>query len=240
MSENLSSEQVKDKHVRSLPGDVGPLYHALYNSLTAAYLSWILFKDLFAKSKERVDLLNRTAGTFFLVIQETLRRDVLLAIARITDSVVTGRTQENATIETLVNDLRAHVEEDFGKELSAKALDIALMCKPIRAHRNKTLAHSDKRFAIGGPDALVLPGVTVANVDAALEAIADVLNRVSRRFDLGTTFFEDVIHAGGARSLMVHRRSAEVFHDACQRSKKEPNRCAEILQDAGQCSKKER
>jgi len=61
----------------------------------------------------------------------------------------------------------------------------------------------------------------VATVDEALTSIADMLNRVSRKFDLGTTFYEDVMHAGGVQSLVFHLRNSEIFHDAAQRSKRE-------------------
>jgi len=182
MSSNLSPEQVREKHKQALPAETGALYHALYDSLTTAYLSWIIFKDLFAKSEERVALLNRTASTFFLVLSETLKRDVLLAIARITDSAMTGRTQENATIDALVTDLLPHVDEECRKELKQKASDLALICAPVRQRRNKTLAHSDKQVAFGGPKAPVLSGITMGDVDTALEAISGVLNLVSRRF----------------------------------------------------------
>ena len=238
MAENLSAEQVRNRHVKALPAEIGALFHALHNSLTTTYLSWIIFKDLFAKSPERVALLNRAAGTLFLVIQETLRRDVMLAIARMTDTSVTGGGQENATISTLINDLQPHIDQMVGKELAQKADDLVTLCKSIRTHRNKTLAHSDKPIAIASKDAMGLPGVTMATVDTALEATAGIMNDVSRLFDLGTTFYDDVIHAGGAGSLVVDLHSAEVFHHACQQSKKEPGRAAEILREACQQSRK--
>jgi len=215
MSANLSAEQVREKHVKALPGDTGPLYHALYNSLVTANLSWIVFKELFAKSKERVDLLNRTAGTFFLVTQETLRRDVMLAIARMTDS---SRGQENATVGALVNELTPHVDDATGRELAQQGAELLVICKPIQMHRHKTLAHSDKMVAVGSANAPVLPGVTMETVDAALDGIAGILNRVSAAFGIGTTFYEDVIHSGGVDSLVVHLRAAELFHEAQRRS----------------------
>ncbi len=239
MSANLSPDQVREKHKAALPADTGALYHALYNSLTTAFLSWIIFKDLFAKSEARVALLNRTASTFFLVLSETLRRDVLLAIARITDSATSGRDQENATIDTLVIDLLPQVDDEFGNALKQKASELALICKPIRTHRNKTLAHSDKLVALADPDAPLLPGITMADVDAALQGLAGFLNTVSQHFDLGTVFFEDVIHVGGADSLVHHLHSAEAFHEATQRAKKDYPRSAEIFHEAALRARKE-
>lgn len=222
MAINLSAEQVKEKHVSRLPADVGPLYHALYNALTTTYLSWMIFKDLFAKSKQRVDLLNRTASTLFLVISETLRRDVLVAIARMTDSAVTGRDQRNATVAVLIEEVIPHLNETEAAALTEDGLKLREICEPIRTRRNKTLAHADRLVAVESPDAPILPGVTMAMVDAALHAIARTLNRVSAAFGLGTAMYEDVIHSGGVDALIYRLRDAELFGEARRCSDMEP------------------
>lgn len=155
------------------------------------------------------------------MIQETLRRDVLIAITRMTDNAVTGRDQQNATIAALIEDVTPHLDSTVAAAVAGEGSKLKAICAPIRTRRNKTLVHSDRLVVIGSDDAPVLPGVTVATVDAALETIAGILNRVSVAFGLGTTFYDDVIHSGRVDSLVVHLRDAELFHEATRRSKRE-------------------
>ncbi|MFH0872748.1 MAG: hypothetical protein V1878_09720 [bacterium] len=58
MAENKTSAQVREQHIRDMGPDLGAVYNALYNDVTSLHARWTLYQQLFAKSAERIELLN--------------------------------------------------------------------------------------------------------------------------------------------------------------------------------------
>src|SRR6266850_7702074 len=95
-----SAEQLLAQHIRDMGEELGRIYNALSNELTWLHVKWNLYRQLYAKSQKRLDLLNQAAGNFFGVLQRTLMDDVLVHLGRLTDSPrIAGR--ENLTIRRL-------------------------------------------------------------------------------------------------------------------------------------------
>jgi len=80
--------------------DLGRVYTELANGVSRLQLKWDLYKQLYAHSQKRVDLINRAAGWFFRVVQGALIGDVLLHIGRLTDQERIGG-RDNLTIRRL-------------------------------------------------------------------------------------------------------------------------------------------
>jgi hypothetical protein len=60
-------------------------------------MKWEEFVVLFGTKPSRVDLVNRAAGGFFRLVQDTFFADVLLHLCRLTDPASTGG-KDNLTI----------------------------------------------------------------------------------------------------------------------------------------------
>lgn len=79
-------DKSKDANVVAMGEELGLLYSALWQQVAGLHHKWEQFVVLFGTKESRVQLLNASAGQFFRVVQDTLRGDTLLHIARLTDS----------------------------------------------------------------------------------------------------------------------------------------------------------
>lgn len=72
MSFSKTAEEVKEKHLEAFGEPAGPVYYALHNEVTWLHLKWQEYSKLYGISKERIELLNETAPSFFHVLQQVL------------------------------------------------------------------------------------------------------------------------------------------------------------------------
>jgi len=84
-----------------IPEPLREIFRELRSAVVWLHGHWIIYRQLYAKSSERIELLNERAGTFFSLLQNILLHDTVLAIARLTDgSEIRGR--ENLVLGQLV------------------------------------------------------------------------------------------------------------------------------------------
>jgi hypothetical protein len=60
--------------------ELGRVYNALTNEVSRLHVKYDLWRQLYGRSLQRVDFLNRTAGHFFGVLQGALIEEVLLQL----------------------------------------------------------------------------------------------------------------------------------------------------------------
>ena len=173
----------------------------LHSEVTLLHAQWQTFLALFGVSHERVQLLNRSAGLFFSVIQQTLLRDLYVGLTRLIDPLHI-RGQQNLTLERLLLDPRVSADQALLALTQQKVEAAKQACQPFRTHRNKALAHLDLTTKLAGGRA-ALPGVTRKMIEDALRAIADVLNTVDQHLNGNITVFDHVYFAGGDAEALV-------------------------------------
>jgi len=206
MSGSQSAKEVEQNHLEVLGPELGPLYHQLWNECAWVHLKWQEHQELFGKSEERVDLLNRAAGAFFRMIQDSLWEDTLLHIARLVDRTsVAGKA--NLTIQRLP-DLVDETIQSETRDLVNAAVEASGFAVDWR---NRRIAHRDLKLALA-EGVQPLANATTRGVDAALEAIAAALNRLELHYFDSTVMYEAGIGAlTGAESLLyVIRDGVEV------------------------------
>ena len=198
MSEHRTAEEVKQRHIDVLGEDLGVLYHALWNELAWLYSKWGEYEELFGKKPSRIELINKVAGHFFRIVQDSLWEDCLLHIARLTDPPKSAG-KENLSIRRLP-DL---IEEDVLKRKVAELVEISIdKAEFCRDWRNRRIAHKDLGLALS-TGAEPLKPASQAKVKEALRAISDVMNAISAHYMDSTTFYEGVGGSpGGAISLL--------------------------------------
>jgi hypothetical protein len=160
---------------------LGPIYNALTNELVWLHGKWSQYRQLFAVSDKRIDLLNQTAGYFFGVIQITMFDDVLLHLARLTDPCESRKGKE------IVGNLTLRQLPEFASDPTIKANLADLVdkahaaCTVARDWRNRRIAHSDLTLALATSKD-PLDGVSRADVEKALEAFRKALNLVEGHY----------------------------------------------------------
>lgn len=142
MSGHRTADEVKRHHIEVMGDDLGSLYHALWNELAWLYSKWGEYVELFGTKPSRIDLVNKAAGHFFRIVQDSLWEDALLHIARLTDPPKSVG-KENLTIRQLPQLI---VKEPLKKNVSALvdvAVEKAEFCRDWR-NRHIDLAHQQR------------------------------------------------------------------------------------------------
>src|SRR5438270_3135411 len=85
MGAQSTAEEVHQQYLDAMGPKLGELYSKLWNECVSLHWKWEEYVALFGTTPERIDLLNRSAPSFFRVVQDTLWENILLHIARLTD-----------------------------------------------------------------------------------------------------------------------------------------------------------
>jgi len=203
-----TSEEVRVTYIESMGQDLGQTFFELYRKLVQLHIIWQQYRQLFGTNNETIQLLNRTSGLFFKVVQDELWDSVLLGISRMTDPPATGNNK-NLTIFSLLaliedSDFRGEVE-DLCKAANTQA-------KFARDHRNKRIAHQDFDYEMER-SANALGGISRALVEEMLEALRNVLNHVDHQFRDTTVMYQQFVDASGARVLVNKLRAINQHGD---------------------------
>jgi hypothetical protein len=95
-----SAEQAPETHIRDMGPELGAVYHALCKEVACLHVKWNQYRQLYAHSRERVAFLNKVAGHFVEVLQDTVYDDLLLHLTRLTDRPSFGK-YEHLTLRRL-------------------------------------------------------------------------------------------------------------------------------------------
>jgi len=193
-----------------IPEEIAKIYEPLSDELIWVHAKWQMYREVFGRNEETIDLLNKSAGAFFGIYQEVLLHDVMLGICRILDPEKTG-PKDNLTLERLINSID---QDKYGKlrlELE-NDLKTAIDCAAFaREHRNRKLAHNDLE-TIKETGAAPLPGVSRAAVENIFRRIRDMMNKISSHFLDTTVLYENFIFGpGDADALIRLLNDAEEF-----------------------------
>lgn len=194
MSDSKSRDESRHEHRQVLGDDLGEVYDGLYEEFFWLQLKWQEYMELFGSSPQRIDLLNEAAPAFFRHLQETLWRDLLLHLCRLTDPPRSnGRSNLTfaALPELVAPEVRPRVTE---------LVEVAIgNARFARDWRNRRLAHHDLVLALEGP-AAPLQSASRKSVDQALTGLHRVLSFFSEHY-FSTQLLREV---GGAMTGAKH------------------------------------
>jgi hypothetical protein len=131
---------VPDEYVKALGHELGAIYKALCDDVSWLHLKWKQYGALFAESPERIDTLNKVGGGFFVIIQEVLRDDVLMHIARLVDHK-RHKDKENLSLAQLASTVQVKAQNISG-ELYRLVSEARKKAHFVKDWRNRRLAHT--------------------------------------------------------------------------------------------------
>jgi hypothetical protein len=188
------------------PSAVQELWAELSADVVWLHGRWIIYRQLFGTNKERVDLLNESAGTVTWILQNLLLDDVQLAISKIGDPAGAGKTR-NLTLRRLQVDLRDTGEISLVANLEPHLKTFEDSCSEIRHRRNKWIAHSDLDTKLGAR-AIPLSGPSRSEIETALAALREALNCVELHYTGSQTAYEHfVMNQDGEHLIMELARA---------------------------------
>jgi AbiU2 len=182
-----------------IPDLYRPSFTRLQDDILNLHLRWKMYRQLFGKGLQRIDLLNVSGATFFASLQWVLLCDVLLGLCRLTDTVSTGGRRKNLVLESLSKELTGEHRE-LASELEARLGAVRESCEQFRVLRNKVVAHRDWDVAFAEADPL--PGVTREMVEAALEHVRDYINVYQVHFAGGVVAYEMLTASNDGETLI--------------------------------------
>lgn len=153
-----------------------------------------MYRQLFAHSSKRIDLLNECASTFFYTIQHMLIGDVQIALSKLTDPPRTG-ANENLSLEQLQERIEKQNETKLQTSLRRILDELKQKCQIFRTWRNKRLAHLDLTKAMEST-INPLPGVSRQMIEEALVLIRRYLNTIQIHYNKSETGYEHFIMSG--------------------------------------------
>lgn len=195
---NFTSAEAKQKCIIAMGPDLGSFYSLLVNECVFLHMEWAEFKVLFGTNQERIDLMNRSARSFFFHLQNTLWEKTLLQIARLMDPPNSGKNKENVTLLGL----SGLVDPAIGNKVDILLKVAQEKCKFSIDWRKRRIAHRDLALALK-ENAKPLEAASRLRVDGAIEAIAAVLNAVEFHYKKGTVAYDYTCGPlGGAMTLL--------------------------------------
>ena len=83
-----------------MPESMKDLFSELKNEILWLHARWKIYRQLFAHSARRIDLLNQSARVFFIIVHTTLLDEIQISFGKITDPALTGK-HENLSLDQL-------------------------------------------------------------------------------------------------------------------------------------------
>jgi hypothetical protein len=175
---------------------LGGIFYELRNQVIILHWNWSEYVELFGSKPERVDILNKAAGSFFYLVQRVLFSDTLLHICKLTDRTKTNG-KSNLGI-CLLSDLVDHKMARRVEKLVQRALDRSEFAKDLR---NRLLSHFDLDVALGTAVKPLAPA-NLAHVRKVIAALCELINYVDIKYCGSTFSFDLVDYRGSAKSLI--------------------------------------
>lgn len=201
-----------ERYTSAMGDELGLAYAELTRNLIDLRIVWQQYRQLFGADRETINLLNRTSGLFFQVVERELWDMVLIAITRITDPASSGRKdpRKNLTLRSLpelISDetLRESVTQDLVMARSSS--------EDARQHRNRRIAHQDETYVRTRHEADALPPISRQNIEDAIHALGEVLNNIRRHYMNSEMDYSDFVAIDGAETLLQKLRRLEELEE---------------------------
>ena len=171
-----------------IPDAINEVYRELKTEITWLHGRWIIYRQLFAGSEERIELLNECASTFFHFVHEVLLSEVQVTLSKLTDPARQGGF-DNLSLDQLQHLLVTYGDPGLAAECRALLDELQSKCEPFRTWRNKRLAHLDLTTAMkSGLDPL--PGISRQMVEDALAIVRDYMNKIEGHYSQSKFAYE--------------------------------------------------
>ena len=203
-----------------MPGPSEKTFRAIKKHFTVLYAEWCIYDQLFG-STATVALLNESAANVFVILQNAILDNCVLAFSRLTDNENTGKNK-NLSLPRLVNDVRKE-DESLADELQPTLAELTELVARFRDHRHKRIAHLDLDTATARRE---LKPYEFGDIPKALDLVESILNTYEYRTYNSTTLYRDTIlplGADGNALLALLKKGKEA------KEKEEEERIASLL-----------
>jgi len=206
MSASLSQSKIPTQFIA--------IYDELRTEITWLHGRWNTYRELFAESPKRIELLNDSAGTFFYIIQEIMFDEVQICLSKLTDPASQGK-HDNLSLEQLQRQLHHFGDANLASTCRALLENTQDKCKIFKLRRHKTLAHFDLPTALKQLSS-PLPGVSRKMIEDALVSVRDYMNAIETHYNESEWGYEHFLLNGPSASLLTTLRDGLRYEELVQ------------------------
>jgi len=197
MGTTKTAEEVKKEQQSIMGIELGSLYNLLYNETIWLHYKWIEFEELYGVKESRIKMLNQSAPFFFFIIQKVLWENILLGIARITDSTKTG-DKRNISIQALPDLIE---NEELREKIKIEINEILQKTKFCRDWRNRWIAHYDYNLSLDS-NAQPLETANRKLIKESLKQITAFINILHEHYFKSRLMLDHIKNNRGANLLL--------------------------------------
>jgi hypothetical protein len=176
--------------MNNIPEPVYEVFDRIRKEVLWMHVTWTIYRQLFAHSEQRIELLNKCGGLAFRIFEETLWDGIQLSLTKLTDPA-TSFGKDNLTFEQL----QARLEKSEDTTPCAKLRNLLDglkdKCAAVRRHRNKRLAHFDLKTAM--QDGANLDPISRRMIEEVLSLVREYMNIIDSHYDQNDTKYEQVL-----------------------------------------------
>lgn len=194
----------------TMPANLRVEFDVISHEVAYLHLHWKVFNQLFNTGEETILLLHSSAHGFFSVVEDSLKRDVILGFCRLIDPPSTGKLRKNLTFERLINTIPAS-DSTLTETVRNHLTKLRSHCAHLLDWRNKKVAHADLEVSLGRDQ---LPPLLVTEIVTGLVESRKILNTIDKYYGASGEFEGFVVVKGGVELLLQDILDARRYRDA--------------------------
>ena len=167
------------------------VFDRIKQELIHVHYRWTLYRQMFGTNPSRIELINKTSSNVFVEFQWLVIDYMVMSLSKLTDKA-RMRGNDNLSFHYLIEKARESENVEIAKELKAELDELTDACEKFRKIRDKRVAHNDLVVALD-EDSSPLPGVSRADIEAALVHARNIMNKVELRFNGSQTAYKELI-----------------------------------------------
>ncbi|MEQ7870326.1 hypothetical protein V6R97_06705 [Chromohalobacter salexigens] len=179
------------------------VFDRIKQELNHIHYRWTLYRQMFGTNPSRIELINKTSSNIFAEFQWLVIDYMVMSLSKLTDRARMGGN-DNLSYHYLIEKVRASGNKELADELQIELDELTVACEKFRELRNKRVAHNDLVVALD-EDGSPLPGVSRADIEAALIHARNIMNKVELHFNDSQTLYEEIIPplTNDGRSVLI-------------------------------------
>lgn len=205
------------KAVKQIPPEISSVYKELQSQVIWLHGRWICYRQLYAASPKRIDLLNASGATFFFIVQDILYDEVQVTLSKLTDPA-TSRKFENLSLEQLQGRLETLGDATLAVECRKLLDTLHTQCAPFRVRRHKKLAHLDLSTALR-TQTQPLPAISRQMVEDALLTIRTYLNTIEAHYNDSELGYEHFTMTSDGEALIATLQAGQRYEELVKERK---------------------
>lgn len=195
------------------------VFNTLKDEVINFHYYWIIFKQFFATNQSRIEIINKTTPSVFLIIFELLKDYITLETCKLTDPSQIG-SYRNLSLLYLHNKLKGKIDDTTFNELEKIISDLISVSKIFRERRNKLVSHLDLGTSLDDSlkSSLRFYAKDVENV---LKLLRNYINTIDLHLNGSETLFEEFITpiSDDGKALLVRLAKSLAYDDLVKKNK---------------------